>query len=363
MSESANQQSDKQFVKPALEAAIRIVALLIIAVACYDILKPFIVPLIWAAIIAVAVKPISDWLENKLTRSRKMAATLVTLALLSTLIAPTAIVVNVATDRLQQISVQLESGEFQLPNPDSRVQEWPLIGEKMYNTWSAATNNLEGFLKKHEQPVKDLGRAVLNKLAGLGVTVLIMVFSIIVAGVFLVGADGAQRFAIQFTSRLAGEQGKKFASMATVTVRNVTRGILGVAILQAALAGLGFYVIDLPAAALLAGIVLVMSIVQINPILLMVPLAVYVFSYASPAVAIIYLIWSIAVGIMDNILKPIIMGKGADVPIMVIFLGAVGGFVSMGFIGLFVGAVILVVGYDLFIAWLGQSDTAKAKAA
>lgn len=304
MAETASEQTGRQFVRQVLDAAIKIAALLIVAVACYDILKPFITPVLWAAIIAVAVKPISDWIENKLKCKRKLAATLVTLALLGILIVPTAILTSELGERLATFTEQLKSGDFQLPKPDLKVREWPFVGEDVHASWSAAASNLEGFLKSHEDTVKRTGIAIVRQLANLGLTVLILVFSVIIAGVLLASADGAVRFARQFASRLAGEPGARFAALASVTIRNVTRGILGVAALQALLAGIGFYVIDLPAAPLLAGIVLVMSIVQINPILLMVPLAIYVFSYASPVVATIYLIWSIVVGAMDNVLKP-----------------------------------------------------------
>ncbi|GAA5215696.1 AI-2E family transporter [Corallincola platygyrae] len=352
--------ADRQFIKRALEAAIRIAAIAFIVTWCYDILKPFVAPVLWAAIIAVAVKPISDWLETKFGFSRKWAATTVTLALLAALIVPTTVVTEKLSANVQTVTAKIESGEFDLPNPEDKVKDWPLVGEKVHAVWDEAANNLEGFLKKHETQVKEWGRVVFSKVAGIGIATLVMIFSIIIAGVFLAGADGSANFVTKLSTRLAGENGAKFAGLASVTVRNVTRGILGVAILQALLAGIGFYVIDLPAAPLLAGLVLVMSIIQINPLLLMVPLAIYVFSFASPVVAVIYMIWSIAVGLMDNVLKPLIMGQGSQVPMMVIFLGAVGGFVTMGFIGLFVGAVVMVVGYELFTAWLNDDPTAIA---
>ncbi|RCU51533.1 AI-2E family transporter [Corallincola holothuriorum] len=355
-------QADRQFTKRALEAAIRIAAVFFIASWCYDIIKPFLAPIIWAAIIAVAVKPVSDWIEVKTGLSRKLTATLVTVSLLAALIAPASIVADKITENIQTVSAQVEKGEFDLPNPEEKVKEWPLIGEKVHAAWDDAANNLEGFLKKHDTQVKEAGRVVFSKAAGITVSLLVMVFSIIIAGVFLAGADGSERFVTRLSKRLAGEKGAKFANLASVTVRNVTRGILGVAILQALLAGLGFYLIDLPAAPLLALLVLVMSIIQINPLLLMVPLAIYVFSFASPVVAVIYMIWSIAVGLMDNVLKPLIMGKGSQVPMMVIFLGAVGGFITMGFVGLFVGAVIMVLGYELFSAWLSDNQESSSQA-
>lgn len=362
MTNSTATHREGEVTKRTIDIAIKIGALLIISSACFDIVKPFITPIIWAAILAVAAKPISDWLEQKFNLGRKIAVTLLTILLLGLLLGPSVWTATKITTSAQEFTEQLDEGSIQLSHPKQKVKEWPLIGERVYTSWEEAANNLEAYFKKHEKIVKKSAGFALEKASGAGITILVLVFSIILSGVFLAYAEGCSVFLVRFANRLAGEKGEKFVSLSSVTIRNVTRGILGVAILQAALAGVGFYAIGLPAIPLLTLVVLIMSIIRLNPILLMLPLAIYVFSYAPPLIAIIYLVWSIAVGLMDNVLTPMIMGKGAQVPTMIIFVGAIGGFVAMGFAGLFVGAVILVVGYELFMVWLNDEKQLEGAA-
>ena len=362
---SAPQQTGDDVVKKAIEITIKIGALLIIFIECYEIIRPFITPIIWAAIIAVAAKPISDWLENKFKLGRKLAVSLLTLVMLAALIVPSFFAASKMTTSAQDIVEKLDQGDLHITHPEEKVKKWPIVGNQLYASWDEAANDVEAYLKKHASSVKKAAKFGLEKASGAGLTVLILTFSIILSGVFLAYADGCRAFLIRFFRRLADDKGEEFVTLASVTIRNVTRGILGVAILQAALAGLGFYAVGLAAAPILALVVMIMSIIRLNPILLMLPLAIYVFSFASPMVAIVYLIWSVVVGLMDNVLTPLIMGKGAKVPTMVIFLGAIGGFIAMGFAGLFVGAVILVVGYELLMLWLSEekdsADTARSE--
>jgi len=176
--------------------------------------------------------------------------------------------------------------------------------------------------------------------------------SIIIAGIFMANAGGSGKMARDLFIRLAGERGANFADIANKTVHNVVKGILGVAIIQAMLAGTGFFVAGVPAAGLWAFLCLFLAIIQIGIFPVVIPVIIYMFSSADTFTAGLLTGWLIIVSLLDNFLKPIIMGRGAPVPLLVIFLGAIGGFISMGFIGLFVGAVILSIGFKLFGVWL-----------
>ena len=354
--------NDKQFVGRAVEASIKIAAIFVMASWCYQILNPFVAPMVWAGIIAVAIKPICDWLEAKMGGRRGAAATVITLVLLSVLIIPAVQLGGGMIESAQRLSIQLEEGTLDVPAPDPKVAQWPFIGERTYKFWNMASDDIEATLQTYKPQISELSKTIATKVAGVGASLLMFIFSIIIAGVFLAGASGVESFIHRLARRMAGEKGDQFAGIASLTVRNVTQGILGVALLQAALAGLGFWMIGLPAVPLLAMLVLIMSIIQVNPILLLLPLAIYVYSFASPVVATVYLVWSIVVGLMDNVLKPLIMGKGSSVPMMVVFLGAIGGFITMGFVGLFVGAVIVVLGYVMFIEWLKMGEAAEEDA-
>jgi predicted PurR-regulated permease PerM len=187
--------------------------------------------------------------------------------------------------------------------------------------------------------------------------------AIVIAGVLLAHAEAGTRIAYAIATRFAGERGADFAGLAEATVRSVTRGILGVSIIQSLLAGVGFMVMGIPGAGLWALLCLLLSVVQIGILPITVPIVIYVFSTADTVSAVIFLVWSIFVGTIDNILKPILLGRGVQVPMAVIFIGAIGGFISEGIIGLFVGSVVLVLGYKLFLAWLDAPPDAQAQRA
>jgi len=349
-----NQTNSQQSVKNFLEGSIKLSILLVMVYWCYTILSPFVALILWGAIIAIITNPLVDHVEKWLG-GRNRAAFAITIILLAIFISPSVVIIEKLAENTQQLSTQLKEGSLTVPEPNETVKSWPIIGEKLYSIWFDASLNLKALVQKHKTSLIEVSKSALGKATDAGLTILLLICAIIVAGFFMAHSEKTSKFCHQFLGRLSGEQGEHFAALASTTVRNVARGIIGVAILQAALAWIGFYAIDFPAAPLFAFLVLALSIVQINPLIVMIPTALYVFNYEdSTLIASFYLVWAIAVGLLDNILKPIIMGQGAGVPMIVIFLGVLGGFISYGFVGLFLGAVVIVLGYSLFIAWLDE---------
>ncbi len=198
-------------------------------------------------------------------------------------------------------------------------------------------------------------------VAGAGLAILVFVFSIILAGVFLTAAGGAKEAVVNIFSRLAGQRGPQLTELSVATVKSVVTGILGIALIQTILAGLGFVFMDIPAAGVLAFVCLILAIVQIDILIILIPLSIYAFSEAGTAAAVAFLVWNIAVGLLNNVLKPILLAKGVDAPMAIIFIGAIGGMLMSGIIGLFVGAVIMVLGYTLFTAWLKMDAESPAE--
>ena len=202
--------------------------------------------------------------------------------------------------------------------------------------------------------LKKFGIPLLSAAAGAGVGILKFVVSIIIAGVLLANDAGGGQVARAIATRLTAERGAMAVELAGATVRSVTLGILGVALIQTLLAGLGFLVVGVPGAGLWALLVLILAVVQLPTIIVLGPIIVWVFANSSTTVAIAFAIWSILVGISDAFLKTLLMGRGVDVPMLVIFIGAIGGFIISGIIGLFVGAIVLALGYKLFLLWLND---------
>ena len=241
-----------------------------------------------------------------------------------------------------------------IPPPPEDIAGWPIIGEQLERSWRLASVNLTAALGEIRPQIAAFGRWLLATVAELGLGILQFVVAIIIAGVFLANAQGGGRTARAIAVRLAGDRGADYADLGQATVRSVARGILGVALIQSLLAGLGFLAVGVPGAGLLALVCLLLAVVQIGPALVLIGAVIYVFSTADSFTAVVFLIWSIFVALIDNILKPILLGRGVKVPMLVIFVGAIGGLLASGIIGLFVGSVILALSFTLFKAWLTE---------
>jgi predicted PurR-regulated permease PerM len=221
-----------------------------------------------------------------------------------------------------------------------------------------ASTNLTGLLQSFAPQIKAFIPVLLAASAGIGVTVLQFILSLLLAGVLLANTSGCIEVSRSLANRFFGDRGPEFEDLAGSTIRSVTNGILGVAVIQSVLAGLGFLVGGLPGAGLWTLIFLFAAVLQVGVIVL-IPAVIYMFAIATTTKAILFLLWCAFVGLIDNVLKPILLGRGAAVPTAVVFLGAIGGFLAMGIIGLFVGAIILSVGYKLFLGWLEGPEVAK----
>jgi predicted PurR-regulated permease PerM len=352
---SSETTSQQLFVSRALEAAIRIGLVVLLVAWCFQIVRPFITPIVWGAIIAVAAYPGYRWLQLKLGGRPKLAATLFTLFMLVVVIAPTVMLSGTLVETVKVLAVNLSEGSLTIPPPAENIKSWPVIGENLHAFWTLASYNIEAAVQKIGPEIKAVGTWLLTTAAGAGFGILQFVFAIIIAGVLMTQANGASRTAHALSTRLAGEQHTDLVDLAEKTVRSVASGILGVALIQALLAGLGFMVAGVPAAGFWALLCLLLSVAQIGIAVILIPVVIYLFNTADMVTAVGFLIWAIPVGLIDNILKPIFLARGLKTPMVVIFMGAIGGFLASGIIGLFVGAVVLALSYEIFLLWLNES--------
>jgi predicted PurR-regulated permease PerM len=344
-----------------IESAVQIGLIALLALWCFQIAAPFIAPVVWAGIIAIGAYPLYLLLRAKTSLGAGWASTIVTLVLLAVLITPTVVLSNALIDNAQTLSTQLANDELKIPPPPDSVGKWPIVGENLEAIWLQASLDPRGTFGQFEFEIKELTRWLLSAVAGASLTILVFIFSIIIAGVFMASADGAKEAIVAIFTRLAGDRGPELTELSVATVKSVVTGILGIALIQAILAGLGFLAMDIPAAGVLAFICLILAIVQIDILIILIPLSIYAFTDSGTAAAVAFLVWNIAVGLLNNVLKPILLAKGVDAPMAIIFVGAIGGMILSGIIGLFVGAVVMVLGYTLFMAWL-KTDVANSNA-
>jgi predicted PurR-regulated permease PerM len=350
------QLKDEAHYTKAIATALRIGFVGILLILSYLILKPFLFVVMWGVIIAVGIYPLFKKFAKLLGNREKLASTLITLFVLAVLIIPSYYLMESTVVGVQNLAVELEAGTFKVPPPEEAVADWPVIGKPVYDTWKLASVNIEAAVEAFEPQIKEFASSVLSGVLGLGSTVLLTLISIIIAGALMVKADAAEITARKAFKILIGKKGDGFTELAGATIRSVVQGVLGVAIIQAVVSGIVMLIFDIPLAGIWALIVLILAIIQLPPLLILLPIAAYSFSILDTTSAIIFLVLSIIISMSDAFLKPIFLGRGVDVPTLVILLGAIGGMMLAGIIGLFVGAVVLALAYKVYQALLDETS-------
>jgi len=355
MSDSASTSSKVEFDQTALNA-LRLGALFLIIYWCYKIVAPFIPLVLWGVIIAVAIYPLHRSLAERLGNRIKLSATLVTLLGLLILTTPVVVLTESLVESSMDIASDIAEGSVQVPSPPERVKEWPLVGEKLHSSWTLASQNLSAALERFGPQLEVLRGRLIATAGGAGAAFLQLFFSVVIAGVFLAASKSSLAGARSVVNWLVGEEGPVLLHLSESTIRSVARGVLGVAIIEAILMAIGMVVADVPAAGFWTFLVLVLSIIQIPPLLVIVPMAAYVLSASGPFGATVFIICGILAVAVDTLLKPVLLGRAADAPMLVVLMGAIGGMMLAGIVGLFVGAVTLTLGWEILQYWLREVD-------
>ena len=341
-----------EITQSALEAVTKIGLVALLIVWCFQIIHPFSVPIVWGIIIAVGIFPIYGWVRHRVAERSWLAATLITLVLLLILVFPVVFLVTVLVDNLHVVSNHLREGTLIVPPPPQEIKSWPVIGTPLEKAWSMAAENLDAAVQQIAPQLREFVAPLLGAAASVGLNIMQLIVAVVLAGVFLSYSEEGYGLSRAIGRRLAGQQGVELVDLAEATMRNVARGVLGVALIQSTAAGIGLVVAGIPLAGLWTVISLVLCIVQIGVVPVMGPAVIYMFLTSDTLPAVLFLIWSVFTGVLDNFLKPILLGRGLDVPMIIIFMGAIGGLLMSGITGLFVGAVVLALGYKVFHAWL-----------
>jgi len=358
MTEQRSGGVDRVLVRSIIEAAIRIAVIAILAVWCYRIVGPFVAPAIWSIIFAVALFPVFTWLRSKLGGRDVPAAVAIVLVAVAILIVPAVLLSTSTLVSLHHITVGIRDGSFTVPPPWEGVEGWPVVGGKVAALWSEASENLQRFLAANREQVEPVVVWLLEQAHSFWSGMLTVLLAFLIAGVLMVNAEVVVGGIRRFAGRLAGEDGEAMVSTAGATIRSVAQGVLGIAVLQALLAGIGMLVVGVPGAGLWAGLLLVVAVVQLPPLLVMAPVIVWVFtsSGVGTAGAVLFALYGIGVSVSDTLLKPLFLGRGVEVPMPVILVGAIGGMIVSGIAGLFIGAVVLALGHKLLLAWMDRED-------
>jgi predicted PurR-regulated permease PerM len=355
--DQTDRELEARLAAKLLDVLIRFAMVLVLAFLCYQVFSPFLSLMVWAVILAVTLYPAFRKLARRMGERQGLAATVMVLGGLVLIVAPTTLLVGSLGDSVHDLVAHMRDNTLHVPPPSAGVAEWPIVGKKVFAAWSQAHEDLPRFIQSQQPKVADLSKKALAMVASLGGMTLAFLASFIIAGIIMAFGESGARASIAIFRRIVGdERGETSAKLSTATIRAVALGVVGIAFVQAIVIGLVLILAGVPFAGVLAMIALVLGIVQVPALIVTLPVIVFVWSSGDYATgpAVLYSVLLVVAGMMDNVLKPLMLGRGVDAPMPVILLGALGGLATSGILGMFIGATLLAIGYQLFSAWVAD---------
>lgn len=358
LSSIPDHELDKRFSLLILDVLIRAGLVLVMVMLCYRVFAPFLSMMLWALILAVALYPIHQRMANRIGNRQGLASIVLIGISVVLIVIPTTALVSSLADSIKELLDRVRENNLQIPAPLPGVADWPFIGDDVYGFWAQAHSNLPAVIASMQPKIGELAKHLLAIVAGLGGKMLLFLVSFVVAGIIMAfGRPGGRATRTIFERVVGTERGGEFAQLATGTIRAVAAGVIGIAGIQALLVGLVLLFAGIPWAGVLSLVVLVLGIAQLPVILITLPVIGYIWYSGdySTVGAISDTVLLIVAGTIDNVLKPLMLGRGVDAPMPVILLGALGGMASSGILGMFIGATLLALGYQIFTRWVEEN--------
>jgi predicted PurR-regulated permease PerM len=351
--------SDKTFVV----AAIRIGCVALLAYWSWLLLQPFLSIIVWSVIFAVALYPVFDWLAVRLRGYRGVAAAAITIFSLILIFGPVTWLGISLGDNLRALYARLADGSLTIPPPYESVQTWPVVGGEVYQIWYLASTNIKELLGEWTAELKVIGSSVLAIAATAGLDMAKFIIGIFVSAFLFVPGPALVLSVKNAVRHISTDRAEEFVELTGATIRNVSRGIIGISALQALLAGIGLLVAGAPAAGLLSFLVLLFGIVQVGPWVVLVPVIIWSWFALAKTAAVIFTVYTVPIMVLDNVLRPLVMARGLSTPMPVILIGVIGGALAHGLIGLFIGPIVLSIAWQLLVAWMREGTDGEAAAA
>lgn len=361
-----DQELEQRLASRLMDVLIRAGLILAMVLLCYRILSPFLILMVWALIMAVTLYPLHQSLANKIGGRQGLAATLLVVVGFVLIVVPTAMLVSSLGDSVHQLINGVQNNTLRIPAPHPGVEDWPIIGQQIHDVWAKAHTDLPALVQSMQPKIGELAKTALSFVASIGGGLLRFLAAFIIAGIIMSFGQSGGRGSQAISERIAGSaRGGELLRLSTATIRAVAQGVIGVAFIQAIIVGLALLVAGIPWAGALAGIVLILGIAQLPSLIVILPAIIYLWSSGDygNAAAIAYTVLLVLAGMADNVLKPLMLGRGVDAPMPVVLLGALGGMATGGIVGMFVGATLLALGYQLFMGWVAANpDAGQAQA-
>lgn len=355
---------EKRLVARFLDMFIKLGLILALGSFCFTVFSPFMNMMLWALILAVTLYPLHQFFAARLGGKQGRASTLLVLLGLLVIVAPTVLMVGSLGDSVSALVDQINNNTLVIPAPSADIATIPVVGAKLHALWLKASQDLPSLLISYKPQLGDLAKQVVGTLASMGGGLVGFVFSFIVAGVIMAwgesGAVSASRIAMRITDE---QKGHALTKLCTSTIRAVAQGVIGVALIQALLAGVVMALAGIPAVGIFFVLALILGIAQVPVILVTAPAIAWMWSAGDHGTLmnVLYTVLLIVAGMADNVLKPLLLGRGVDAPMPVVLLGALGGMATGGILGMFIGATMLSIGYRIFMTWVndGLATTGK----
>ncbi len=327
------------------------------------IMRPFLSALLWATMIVISTWPLLLHLQARLGGRRGLATAIMTVALLLILLVPLSLSIGALIGNIDSVVAWAKAlAQFKIPPPPYWVVHIPIEGPKLSAEWQQLSDGGPGALSTRVVPYA--GRFVewfARQMGSMGAMIVQFLLTVVISAILYSNGEVAASGIRKFASRLAGAHGDRAAILAGGTIRGVAIGVVVTAVVQALIAGIGFAVASVPAAALLTGACLILCIAQLGPVLVMLPAVIWKFYTGDILWGCVLLAFMVVAGTIDNVLRPILIRKGADLPLLLIFAGVIGGIVSFGIMGIFVGPVVLAVSYALLKEWVEDKPPTEEK--
>lgn len=355
--------ADNSSAQKPMDVYLRILILSLLLVWCLLIARPFLVIIVWAIIIAVAIYPIYKLLLKLFRGRRGLAVASFIVVILTMVVLPSLKVAGTIVRHTEQISAFINNPKAQIPRPNQSVESWPVVGDKVYAYWTGAYDNFENFVAEHSEEVTKVAGWFVKGLGTVVADIIVSLFSLVMAGFLLYNSNYFFNGTMRFAERLIGDKGDKYVIVARDTIKSVVQGILLVALIQALLAYAGFAIMGIKGAALFALLIMILAIVQLPVVIITIPMAIYGFTIAGGTAATIFAVYMLVIGLVDNVLRPFFLGRGVDIPMIILLVGSLGGMMLHGILGLFLGAVVLAIGYQTYMLWIDFNETVAATTA
>ena len=330
----------------------------LLIIASLWVLQPFLPAIIWATMVVVATWPVLRWVQAMLWNSRALAVTVMTLILLLLFMVPMALAIGTIVQNSDQIAEWTKSiADFRIPATPEWVASLPFVGDKAAAAWQQAVDSGgKELMHKLAPHAGAMVKWTTSKFGSIGLLFVQFLLTVIIAAVMYAGGESAAAAVKRFGRRLAGPRGENIVVLAGQAIRGVALGVGVTALVQSALGGIGLAIVGIPFAGLLTAMMLMLCIAQLGPALVLIPAVIWVYWSGDTGWGTFLLVWSVIVVALDNFLRPVLIKLGADLPLLLILAGVIGGLFAFGLVGIFVGPVVLAVAYTLLGEWISDED-------